>query len=1110
MSNRLISKPAVFGEIENLLDSQNEVFFEDTKEGLTLPERKQKFQRVDTLDAAVAERKERERKEEQRRKSPAYIRRQRIKAQKQNDFINNSLRNNQYQSILDKVIDRRTKLILTQQQANRFFNSVFNSGRYTIHIKGRGLDSHYAFNNASKDFIISILMNGARVKLESEKFGSDALDNVEISNIRKMTLKKYEPTRRIENRDASFFPYLNTGKVELSRYQIYTQEQAEQIEKREHCLIESLKLQGVTDDKLNQIKLAFVSGVNIKKSDLPTIADIIKRDINLYFINGSKVDKKKIKSSNPQFDDAHIAIHSNHYFVFEKTNYSTCSIKNYDEVKDEKDFHNITRIQRRTGMKNSLYRSDNESTKMNSLLLVDKLHKIGVFKKEDMSKFEETASHIETRQHIYLDNIAEEQIEYEQKEIKENKASIYYADCESFTTDSDHHELYLLGFVSDTNDTTTILNTNSPRWKDKIDELIDYWMTSMTKKGTKDAICYFHNLKYDYTVLEKYLNIQNRCEKDGSLYNVKCIYKKATVELRDSFKLLPFALSKFANEFDLPSQYKKKEAIAYDYYNKENDNKEIKCSVYREFLSTDEVPIFDVNVKECLSYVKETETFNPTSYYMDYLNLDCLVLKKGLQKFNVLIGEITKGKMCIYDCLTISSLTDKYMTMCGAYDGVYEVKGNLRAYIGEAVYGGRVCVNKKYEKKEIDGKISDYDGVSLYPSAINRLCRELGLPKGAAKRFQPTELNTWKSKTYSILTVKITSVNKEQQMPFIAHKSETSIEYLNEAPTEPVIIDSITLEDYIKFHDIEYEILDGVYWNSGTNKKMGDIIQELFNARLQAKEDKKNALSNVIKLMLNSAYGKTIMKKTKSEKVIVKKSKWKKSKNGKWEKKEDCNLESYIYNNFNTIKSIRPINDDIHEIERIKADDSYNRAHIGCAILSTSKRIMNEVFDVANDNEYPIYYTDTDSLHCNLDDVPKLEAKYEIKYGKKLNGKNLEQFHTDFKLKGAKSEIYATKSIFLGKKSYMDYLESKDAEGEVIHGFHIRLKGITEEGLDLAASEYKNSYIGLYQDLAKGIMKKMVLNPYNKVNNKKKTLFEFKDGKVKTRPSDQFIREVKF
>jgi len=300
MSNRLISKPAVFGEIEKLLDTGEEVFLQETKEGLILPEQKQREQK-------------------QRRKT-IY---EQKKEQKQNTFINNALRKKDFQSILNKVIDRRTKLKLTQAQANRFYNAVIAAGRYTLNIKGRRLNKEVAFNAASMDFIISILQNGAIVK-SVETFDSDTLEEIEVGDIKKLTLKKYEPSRRIENRDASFFPYLNTSRVDLIRYQIYTQEQAEQITKREHCLIETLKLQGVSDDMINQIKLAFVSGVNIKKSDLPIVANIINRNINLHFINGSKVDKKKIKSQDAKFDDVHIAIHSNHYFVFEKTNYSTC------------------------------------------------------------------------------------------------------------------------------------------------------------------------------------------------------------------------------------------------------------------------------------------------------------------------------------------------------------------------------------------------------------------------------------------------------------------------------------------------------------------------------------------------------------------------------------------------------------------------------------------------------------------------------------------------------------------------------------------------------------------------------------------------------------------
>jgi hypothetical protein len=533
-------------------------------------------------------------------------------------------------------------------------------------------------------------------------------------------------------------------------------------------------------------------------------------------------------------------------------------------------------------------------------------------------------------------------------------------------------------------------------------------------------------------------------------------------------------------------------------------------------LSSKEKVIFGNIIKDEPTYNSKDKTFNPLDYYKEYLRLDCLVLKKGIQKFDEIIKEITGGLMSVYECLTISSLTDKYMIKKGAYDGVYEVQGNLRAYIAQAIYGGRVSVNQKYKKQIIKGKISDYDGVSLYPSAIYRLCKTSGLATGRAYRMDMKNDN-WKDKTYSIMTVKITKVNKIQQMPFIAHKNEDSIKYLNEAPPEPIVIDSITLEDYVKFHEIEYEILDGVYWKGEGNKVMGEVIQSLFNARLKAKSEGKKALSNIIKLMLNSAYGKTITSKTKSKKVLVSVNQNKFDKESKkWSVIEKTNLENYVYNNFNTIKCYRQLNENKYEFEQIKSDESYNRGHVGCAILSTSKRIMNEVFDICNTNGYPIYYTDTDSIHCNMEDVPKLEDKYREKYNKELNGKQLGQFHTDFEMldedkeprQRNKAEIYAFISIFLGKKSYLDCLESIGKNGEPIYDYHIRLKGITKEGLEHESKKYVDSYLGLYTELANGISKKITLNPFNEEDNKEKVLFEFKNGKVSTR--GLFTREVKF
>lgn len=310
-------------------------------------------------------------------------------------------------------------------------------------------------------------------------------------------------------------------------------------------------------------------------------------------------------------------------------------------------------------------------------------------------------------------------------------------------------------------------------------------------------------------------------KKNGQLYSVTASYKGKSIEFRDSYKLIPFALAKFTEEFNLDKEICKKEAMAYTYYTTNNVNKIIHTDEYRKLLSFEEQKIFDIVIKLETTYDEKTETFNPTEYYKSYLKLDCLVLKKGMQKFAALIEEVTDGKMSLYNSLTISSLTDRFMKLQGAYDGVYEMTGNLREYVSNAVYGGRVNVNPEYKKKVINGKISDYDGVSLYPSAINRLCREIGLPTGKAIRYTKENLSTWSSNIYSILTVKITKVNKIQQMPFIAVKNEDSTEYTNEVPIEDLIIDSITLEDYIKFHEIEYELIDGVYWNSGVNKKNG-------------------------------------------------------------------------------------------------------------------------------------------------------------------------------------------------------------------------------------------------------------------------------------------------
>ena len=122
-------------------------------------------------------------------------------------------------------------------------------------------------------------------------------------------------------------------------------------------------------------------------------------------------------------------------------------------------------------------------------------------------------------------------------------------------------------------------------------------------------------------------------------------------------------------------------------------------------------------------------------------------------------------------------------------------------------------------------------------------------------------------------------------------------------------------------------------------------------------------------------------------------------------------------------------------------NEHFNRAQVGSEILAMSKRIMNEVMCLAEDNGCDIFYQDTDSMHIFDKDIGVLSDKFREVYGRELIGKNFGQFHSDFKIDGA-SEIYSRKLIALGKKAYIDELVGKDADGNEVIDYHIRLKGI--------------------------------------------------------------------
>ena len=81
-----------------------------------------------------------------------------------------------------------------------------------------------------------------------------------------------------------------------------------------------------------------------------------------------------------------------------------------------------------------------------------------------------------------------------------------------------------------------------------------------------------------------------------------------------------------------------------------------------------------------------------------------------------------------------------------------------------------------------------------------------------------------------------------------------------------------------------------------------------------------------------------------------------------------------------------------------------------------------EVTSISEDLGYDCYYTDTDSIHVDLEAIPHICKKYEELYGKELDGENLGQFNSDHKIKvklsngkkGKCTNVYAISLLVIG------------------------------------------------------------------------------------------------
>ena len=508
----------------------------------------------------------------------------------------------------------------------------------------------------------------------------------------------------------------------------------------------------------------------------------------------------------------------------------------------------------------------------------------------------------------------------------------------------------------------------------------------------------------------------------------------------DNYNVCFYFLRKLKNDSVLITY--KKENIN-DFVKILNNTSESSDSSY--FIYTGTIKNFDghvINIKilSCKNYIQH---IHPEQYYsvfgFESNNDVSLSLAKGLSIFRQ--NFLNEFKINIFENNTINGCLKKYLYNNKCFDDVFEFTDNIQHFISCCVVGPRCQTlhNEQHECKNINA----LDANSLYTSAINNIG---GFLKGLPVELQQNELNYnfINTKTYYYIEINVIRVNKNLDYPLYRNDNN---EYTNDFSGKNLYVDKITLEDYILYHDIEFEIIRGYYFNNGFNNNIIEINNYLYSKRLENKKNK--SIELVYKLMLNSIYGLTLIKKKIKKTIHI---------TGKEM------LDNYINKNCDFVLSYEEFSDNddkpneykkykIVELQKINNhNNNYNLCHIGCYILSGSKQIMNKVFDLANTNNIKVYYTDTDSAFIDNNDIELLKNKYYEKYNKVMFGKELGQFKKEFD--------NGFSAVFLNKKKYVLQNDKKDLDND--KNCKIRCAGIHIDDLITYSVENNISLLQMY------------------------------------------------
>ena len=967
---------------------------------------------------------------------------------------------------------------------------------------------YYVLNSEKQYKKIMEVLERKQFIVEPKTWGSDPviLDYPEVGYIKKYEIRVLdESTSKFDGsikkkyyrrREARFFKYLarvsnKTILAALAKCQIFDEVTPENGEKlAETCLLYSLRQFGLPDEKLNIIAESRVVNYYVQASECKKLfAEFgLKGRIKEIGIPHGKTTRTRTLVNTG--DDFLINLYKEHYFL----DFNTGMTK--DWVKE------VVKNPETTALPNQRLAAGKWKTENSRTIcsgdLVQLLMELGCFERMKYGDLDNIPVKDRLPVPIYDLNYNDEFC-VRKLERKPHAKSIspmdkvVVADFETDPTKDPHIPLMVVMDFVIKHEPERFIGTDCAI--QMLDDLDSY------------TTIYFHNSSYDLNFLMPNVRKADVIRKESRTISATLHYKNKIFYVRDFLALVNCKLEKLPEMFQLDSGAK--EMFPYNYYTVERFTQNIgdideAAKVEAEHKKAFDVDQFRQNIEAIEGCSLGNNKFDMQKYCEFYCKQDVEILRQAFLKFGSLMYK--SFGLDIRSFITAPAIAN-YVIQENVLRpaGISYYGGIVKFYLSKAVYGGRcMCAwNKKWHTKV---PIQDFDACSLYPSAMARMFIPLGNPKVLTDE-QCKDKAFLKSVDFYVVTIHISKVKRHRAFSLIPQRTKDGLEWNDHLPENGLIqeFSSIFIEDLERFYEtkpgardgIEYEVLRGYYWNEGKDYSIQPFIKEIYKKRAVFKFVK-DPVQEIYKLIMNSAYGKTLQKFIETETKIV----------------PDYEKDSFMLRNKNRVVSLLQMHSSkswVFTLTR-NIDNQFTPEHVGIIVLDMSKRIMNEVMCLAEDLGCMVFYQDTDSMHIRLSDIPKLAKNYEIMYGRPLlkgkvkvdEGLTVEQieekfgdqfvenemgrFHSDFDSKKG-DVLYAEESIFIRKKMYLDKL--KLSNGEV--DYHARMKGIPQQCIDFAANEM-DGYVELYEHIYEG-------KPYEfDILAGKVSFKQSKDYSISTRP----------